>query len=182
MSALFHWFYCLDVWQAFLIIAAFTILFLWLKRRFNSHPFWKPCIALLLVLWVAVVIFQTVLSRTAGTETAGFQPLLQSYSQVLQGGSRELLRSNAMNVFLFYPAGLLAASLLPKNRRPLTGAILILLACLLLSFGIELFQYRFCLGEAEADDILHNTLGGVLGAAVVLFHYKTTSSPTHRRP
>ena len=84
---------------------------------------------------------------------------LYTYWKVLGGGNSELLRSCWMNVALFFPAGLLCGALTGKRRRlGLTAT-----AALLLSLAIELVQYRFGLGLAEMDDVLHNTLGAALG-------------------
>lgn len=71
-----------------------------------------------------------------------------------------------MNVLLFYPAGLLWAGLLPR-RWPF-GRMLVctVLSFSLFSLGIELAQFGLGLGLGEMDDVLHNTLGALLGIAV----------------
>ena len=66
-----------------------------------------------------------------------------------------------MNVLLFFPAGLLGAMLLPRRRRSILWLIL---GTALFSLTIDLLQFRLSLGNAEMDDILHNTLGTLLGA------------------
>ena len=91
----------------------------------------------------------------------------QSYRAFFAGENEELLRSNLMNVLLFFPAGLFAGTLLPRRRLlPILG---IALAAALLSAGIEVLQFRFALGFAETDDVIHNTLGALLGAAAGSF-------------
>ena len=71
-----------------------------------------------------------------------------------------------MNVVLFYPAGLLACELLPKKWSRAKRIILVTALFVLLSSGIEACQYYFALGQVEADDVLHNGLGALIGAAV----------------
>lgn len=93
-----------------------------------------------------------------------------SYRAVLDGGNRELFRSNFMNVVLFYPAGLLACELLPKDWRRAQKLILTVVPFALISAGIEVCQYRFALGQAEVDDVIHNTLGALIGAVVSSIH------------
>ena len=36
----------------------------------------------------------------------------------------------------------------------------------LVSAGIEFCQYHFALGQAEADDVIHNALGALIGALI----------------
>ena len=74
-----------------------------------------------------------------------------------------------MNVALFYPAGLLAASLLPEkwSRWQKTLAVLLLFAQL--SMMIEYTQLRYALGESEIDDVIHNTLGAFIGALPIVW-------------
>lgn len=95
-----------------------------------------------------------------------------SYRAVLSGENPELLRSSFMNVLLFYPAGLLACSLLPGTWRRRWKLLLVTLAFALLSFGIEFCQYRYALGQAEVDDVLHNALGAFLGAAAAIIPFR----------
>ena len=80
-----------------------------------------------------------------------------SYATVLRGG-------NLMNVILFYPAGLLLVGFLGDRWKRYGKILLILVICCLLSLGIEHLQYHLGIGLAETDDVLHNSLGGVIGA------------------
>ena len=182
MSSLFLWFYCLDLPFALFLIAAMTSLFVALRQRFRKRTVWKPGIAALFCLWAVLVIWKTVLSRKAVPGASEIQPLFHSYLQVLHGGNREILRSNLMNVFLFYPAGLLIASLLSEKCKPAITIVLILFLFTALSIGIEFCQYRFGLGETEADDVLHNTLGAVSGALVIEAHNRVQRSSQKSKP
>lgn len=65
------------------------------------------------------------------------------------------------NIALFIPLGMLAAILVgPVHRRILKVAGMAALFSLL----IELSQFIFELGRTDIDDLLFNTLGGLLGA------------------
>lgn len=63
-----------------------------------------------------------------------------------------------------YPAGLLLVGFLGDRWKRYGKILLILVICCLLSLGIEHLQYHLGIGLAETDDVLHNSLGGVIGA------------------
>lgn len=63
-----------------------------------------------------------------------------------------------MNVVVFVPVGLLFG--IAFNGMKWWVAILLGMA---ISFGIELLQLLFLKGFSELDDVIHNTIGFVLG-------------------
>ena len=68
-----------------------------------------------------------------------------------------------MNVVVFIPIGILLGSLLRVK-----GAWLItLIVGLGISVSIEALQYFFHRGFAETDDVMHNTIGCILGWLMV---------------
>lgn len=165
MHRLFLWFYCLPIGEAVILVLFATIGFLLLRERFGNSPYWKMGISVLFLAWIAVILFGTLGQRTEGDSLS--EPVLMpfaSYFAALNGGSRELYRTNFMNVVLFYPAGLLGCEGLPTRWKAGWKTVLITVLFALISFGIEYTQYRFGLGLAEADDVIHNTLGTLLGA------------------
>ena len=89
-----------------------------------------------------------------------------SYRAVMAGENKEILRSNFMNLILFYPAGLFACELLPKSWSQAKRIILVAVLFALVSAGIEFCQYHFALGQAEVDDVIHNALGALIGALI----------------
>ena len=156
------WFYCLDIPDALALMAAGTAAFLALKMWLGHRRFWNPVVCCLVVLWLAAIVYVTVARReSAGTQESLWIPFWSYY--LAFGGNRELLRSNLMNVLLFYPAGLLAGSLLPKDGKRWRGILLMAAGGCALSLAIELSQYALHLGLAETDDVIHNTLGAALG-------------------
>lgn len=157
--AIYLWFYSLPIRDAVLMIFLATIVFGMLRARFGNSPYWRTGIPLLLVGWIAVIFLTTLGRRSAGSYIA--DPVLTplySYYRAISGGSQELYRANFMNMVLFYPAGFLGCSLLPKRWIPVVCTFA------LMSIGIEYVQYRFSMGLAEMDDVIHNTLGAILGA------------------
>lgn len=164
LPRIFLWFYCLTIPRALLVIALATAALMGLHRRFRRRTWWKALLGLGLLAGIGALLAQTLLVRSPG----GFQPPvlqpLASYRAVLRGENSELLRSNFMNVALFYPLGLTAALAGCRARHPVLRTAGITAGFFLLSLGIELSQLHWGLGLCEADDVLHNTLGALLGA------------------
>lgn len=67
------------------------------------------------------------------------------------------------NVAFFVPFGVLAYILFSTGHRPLTRATATGAA---LSLAIEASQYLFSLGRTDIDDLIFNTLGALVGAAI----------------
>lgn len=165
MRKIFLWFYCLPISDAVLLIVLATVIFLFLREKYGNTPYWKIGIPVLFGCWIIVIFFGTLGQRTEGGNLS--EPILApfySYYTALNGGSQELYRTNFMNAVLFYPAGLLGCEVLPKRWSKVWKMILATCVFALLSIGIEYSQYRFAMGLAEVDDVIHNTLGTFLGA------------------
>lgn len=167
IQTFFLWFYCLSITDAVLLIIVVSAGYLILRQWLGDKRLWRPVIALLFLAWLAVIAGATLTDRTPGIIPA--EPELipfHSYRAVMAGGNKEILRSNFMNVVLFYPAGLFACELLPKSWSRAKRVILVTVLFALVSAGIEFCQYHFALGQAEVDDVIHNALGALIGALI----------------
>ena len=167
LQAFFLWFYCLSITDAVLLIIVVSAGYLILRQWLGDKRLWRPVIALLFLAWLAVIAVATLTDRTPGIIPA--EPELipfHSYRAVIAGENKEILRSNFMNVILFYPAGLFACELLPKSWSLAKRVILVAALFALVSAGIEFCQYHFALGQAEVDDVIHNALGALIGALI----------------
>lgn len=167
LQSVFLWFYCLSFQDAVVLVIAAGAAYLILRHWLGGKTWWRPIIALLLLAWLAVIAAATLTDRMPGITPA--EPRLipfHSYRAVMAGENIEILRSNFMNAVLFYPAGLFACELLPKGWNWAKRGILIAVLFSLVSVGIEVCQYHFALGQAEADDVIHNALGALIGALV----------------
>lgn len=175
IGRLFWWIYQLPPAVLIGILLVCTIVFLWLHRQLCDRIWQKGCLVALLTLWAAAALRLTILNRSGG-EMGDFQLIpFHSYAEVLAGGNPEILRSNFMNVVLFYPAGLLLAAILLKQwRTPVTVAVL----CMF-SLSIEGAQYALFLGQGEIDDVLHNTLGALCGCLTLSL--ETKFFPTRKK-
>lgn len=171
-SSLIRWIYCLPIsWM--LIFSGFgSLAFFRLRGALLPRRLWKVFCVLCLLIWVAVVLQATLLGRSPEPASPVPEPLFQSYRKLLNGDNGEIFRSNLMNIFLFFPAGLLLSQLMPRVRHPwlcCAGATAMLV---LFSLGIEYLQYHCNLGRAEADDVLHNGLGAFLGALLAHLNFQ----------
>lgn len=168
IGKLLHWFYCLDLWKAALVVAALTVAFCLLDKRLRHVRWWRWLVSGALVAFIAAAIYTTIGNRGGGSDLAHAFTPFHSYREVWNGGNPEIYRSNFMNVVLFYPAGLLATSLLPQKWPGWCRWVLVVTVLVATSAGIEFLQYRFCLGRCEIDDVIHNTAGALLGSLAAL--------------
>lgn len=164
LSRVYHWFYCLPLWTAVFWVILMTAVFLWLREKLRERGFWKWTVGAMLTAWLALTFYYTLGRRSAGTIQEIHLIPFYSYYLVRQGGNPELIRSNLMNVMLFWPAGLLGAELLPGSWKSAWRVLLVFTVGALLGLGIECAQYNWGLGLPEVDDLIHNSLGALLGA------------------
>lgn len=111
----------------------------------------------LLIFYTAIVINTTVLSRSVGSERAIIFIPFWSYCEIYQGAPR-LLEENIMNVIAFLPIGLFMAI----GDRKLKWWQAAIAGCSL-SVVVEFLQFYFNRGQCEIDDVIHNTVGCVIG-------------------
>ena len=177
MNRIFHWFYCMPLSRAVIWILLAATLFLLLRSKLGEKTYWKAGVLLLFICWLFVIFFGTLGYRTEGDKLS--EPILipfYSYYTALNGGSEEIYRSNFMNIALFFPAGLLGCDLLPKRWRPFFSVLLVTGLFMLISIGIEYIQFQFSMGLAEVDDVIHNSLGVLLGGVFCRVSIKTSST------
>lgn len=157
--------------------AVFALCFALVWRRWGScRWFRRGCIALLL-LWLYAALRLTLLDRAPGDGTLVILLPFYYLWEMHVTGNNELIRTTFMNVALFFPAGLLTAALLPREwsgRRKISVVIGLFLS---LSVGIELVQLVWAMGRAETDDLVHNTIGALLGALPILREDRLFGSP-----
>lgn len=116
--------------------------------------------AILLCVYICIILLYTLLHRGDGSVSGyNFMPLW-SY-RAIYDGQLSLVIENGMNVLLFIPAGLLAGMALSR-----ISLMHVIVGGFLFSFGIEVMQYMQSKGFAEFDDVIHNTLGCVIGFGI----------------
>ena len=136
-----------------------------LLLAFKGKKAWRGVARLLLVEYVFLIYCSTVLFRAAKElREYDFTPFW-SYSRP------DLLIENIMNVVVFVPVGLLPGLIILKARKgwrtQISRISLIVGAGLIISGSIEILQYFLKRGFSEVDDIMHNTLGCLIGFMIV---------------
>jgi len=108
----------------------------------------------LLVLYILVILYLTLLNRNTGKKQINLR-LFWSYRFLLNNDylRREILN----NVLLFIPLGAILSQI-----RPVWSTALL---PVLISFGVEFLQFVTAHGLFEIDDIISNSLGGLIGFA-----------------
>lgn len=118
----------------------------------------KPKTKVGTLIFLAIIICSTLL-RTPGTfHQVNLVPLWSWYQGLILSND-EIRWQIYFNILLFMPFGffLYLSKASPLSRITLRG--------FLLSLSIEVCQYVFYLGLFEWDDMLHNSLGCLMGAA-----------------
>jgi len=162
---------------------------------------WKTGIrltsVLLLVEYVFLIFSSTVIFRSvSATRQYDFHPFW-SYDRP------DLLIENIMNVIVFIPVGMILGSLLrvkgswskygswfkvngsstSEATKSMTWLIVLLIGCSI-SVTIEALQFCFMKGFSEVDDVMHNTLGCIVGFMIVsgFRHITAAVNHLHRTP
>ena len=103
--------------------------------------------------YIAAVLWITLFSRI-GDGYRGFLLPFHSYVEIFKGNWKFLLE-NIGNVVLFIPLGIALKCVGIRDVKK---------AGFFTSLLIEALQFTFALGTFECDDLIHNTLGAVIGA------------------
>lgn len=125
---------------------------------------------LLLVEYVFLIYGSTVVFRKVSEDVGhNFSPF-SSY-EAIKNGKENLIAENIMNVMVFVPVGVLLGLVTQKTRNGWRTRIarisLIVAAGLIISGSIETLQYFLKRGFSEVDDVIHNTLGCLIGFMIV---------------
>lgn len=128
---------------------------------------------LLLVEYIFLLFCSTVFFRTTSElRKYDFQPFW-SY-KAKQEGRVDLLAENIMNVVVFIPVGLL----LGIAFKQMTWLKVLLIGCGI-SVTIESLQFFFMRGFSELDDVMHNTVGCLIGFLIVSGFHHITAAVNH---
>ena len=125
-------------------------------------------ICVLLTEYICLLYCSTVFFRVISSTVQYDYLPFWSYLAYFDGREPNAIIENMMNILVFVPIGLMYG-LVVKNKSLISVAILG--ACI--SIGIELFQLMFKKGFSELDDVIHNTLGCVLGYCMFMIIVKT---------
>ncbi len=157
--------------MVFVGIAAFIVTWDIYGRRDNGGQRRDRTVRSILVALFAVytyfIIAVTLINRSVTADSeAQFIPLWSWY-QVIVNHSLVFLEEIILNIILFIPFGVLLK---------LTTNISVWKAFLVgfgFSLTIELSEYVLCRGLFEWGDVLHNSIGCVIGAAIAKLFMRT---------
>ena len=151
-------------------ISISVILLTFLLAKYNKISFKDTIrfVALVaLIDYIALLFASTFVFRSESSSFDYDLTPLWSYRAILSG-EIHLLIENSLNIVLFIPIGFLCRNCFPKCEW-----WKIICFGSFISFTIESFQLYFKRGFSELDDVLHNTLGCILGYVIasLLFNY-----------
>jgi len=177
-----------EVYEGFLSVFCLGVVLFVAFKGLRTGLRWSS--VLLLIEYVFLIFCSTVIFRPTGeTRQYDFHPFW-SYDRP------ELLVENIMNVIVFIPVGMILGSLLrvkgswskygswffdersdkvddkvngsstSEATKSMTWLIVLLIGCSI-SITIEALQFWFMRGFSEVDDVMHNTVGCLIGWCMV---------------
>ena len=140
---------------AFLLVVALMMAWKGVGRGFRYAT------AFLLAEYTALLLYFTVfLHRSEGVRQMVLTPFW-SYRAIHQG-TKILIQEHAMNIAVFIPIGMMLGIIM---REVVWWKVI--LVGMGISMSIELLQLILMRGCCETDDVIHNTLGCLVGYGVV---------------
>ena len=150
-----------------IVMLLISVLYLILKRKIVNKKTTNTVFLVSFAIYFALMIYSTLIDRSSETESAGLCLIpFYSYYQLFKGNT-DIFNQSIMNIAFFYPFGFLIGGLdvnFLKKRK-----WIIAIFAFAFSFCIESLQFIFHLGYAEIDDVIHNTLGAIIGIIAVPF-------------
>ena len=138
------------------ILALAAVLIWGLLGRIVPRRVWKPVCGAAALLATVLVLWLTVWNRT---------PSEEHVFTWAAAYTNEFFREMFMNAVLYVPFGLAACGLIGPWG---------VLAGLVLSIGVEVWQYATGAGLAQGTDVLCNTLGAAVGMLPVWANRRLT--------
>lgn len=155
---------------SFCLAAVIAIVFLgWNKGRRILSRF-------ALFEYIGLIYCSTVLFRTSKDKYEYHSTPFWSYFAYDSVNRPDLLPENIMNVVVFIPLGILLGLAFRKFHW-----WQVMLMGFGISFSIEALQYYFKLGISEFDDVMHNTLGCLMGYGIYSLIHRTHEKFSKRR-
>lgn len=135
------------------IFIVFSVVVNGIKKATLKNIVWA-----LVANYVFLVLWSTVIDRDWGHVTQVELMPLWNADIIMSGKDPRDLFEIILNILLFMPIGLFLYVLIDRYRL-----VKIATACLFLSITIEVLQYTLKCGLCETNDVINNTLGGMIG-------------------
>ena len=136
-----------------LVVTIISVLFLYRKKIKASQAITIP----VLIAFLLIVLGSTVFGRIPRLRRYELLPLW-SYGAIIRGNP-VILQEVLLNCVLLFPVGILLPLIFSRPLKWYQG----LLFGAIVSGCIELLQLITCRGLFEFDDIIHNSLGCMVG-------------------
>lgn len=151
--------YCSGYFELIFLFVSLSLLFSIINKLLNKYSWYKICCAIAFVLYLIVILYATILNRENYPKIRELSLIPFASYKIAFNGNEEGFRTCFMNALLFFPLGCAFYGINSKKNFNLWYFVLFSLC---FSLTIEIIQYIFCLGVAEVDDLIHNTLGSIL--------------------
>lgn len=149
--------YCIII----LFISIWTVLE-WLLSNVNGKIYliWRYINIVICVFSLLLIMKMTILGRNVGNREIELLPFYTIYTI---SDNSEAVRMMVMNIVLFFPLGLTMPVALGQSKNVRHKWLLCIVVGFAISICVEIIQYYFCIGRAETDDVICNTLGCLVG-------------------
>ena len=138
-----------------------SVIFLYYKKD-SCSSFFKNVSWCFLVGYILFIISETVLFRTPKVEIKYYLSPLWTYGVLYN----RMLAENILNILMFIPVGFLTSVGLGVKKT-----ITVLCIGFMLSVAIEVIQLVTRRGIFNIDDVIHNTIGCLIGYGLFRLFY-----------
>lgn len=136
----------------------------------------KIVYGIVLVAYLLLVLWLTICSRKVFLQAVVEWMPFWTYSAILSEGKEYLVADIVNNVLLFLPIGVLMGLMVTqKSQKWWRGWLVVVTTGIMLSVGIEGLQFVLKRGLCETDDVIHNTVGCLMGMAFIKLLTLTTN-------
>lgn len=148
-----------------------------MRQKNRGRVIW--CI--LLIIYLAVIIYFLLFAKLMGREQIGrtysynlepFKEIKRFLNNIETLGIRSVILNIGGNIVGFMPLGFLVPMAFPKMR----GTVLMILTSFTVTLLIETCQLVSCTGSFDVDDLLLNTIGGIMGYGFYLIFTKAAAA------
>ena len=160
------------------VIAVFAVFFvlslIFERKKSGWKKFWHAFAVAGLVAWIVLILMLTIIYRRENSYRVYNFNLLRTYQRILNGSDRTF-KDVGYNMLMLLPMGLFIPIIWDKVKF-----IHVLLICGGFSLCIEITQFITCRGSLELGDLLHNTMGALIGYWMCMIVKKLVNGHSER--